>query len=78
MKMFYYGLTQGLSETFRGDQREKGIPVIGHEQPAIQVDPVDMADPLDVAAEQPFKLAWFHVRIPVKGGQLLIINETCG
>ena len=50
----------------------KNIPIIGHEQPAIQVDPVNMADPLDVTAEQPFKLGRFHVRIPVKGGQFLI------
>jgi len=69
--MFYYGLTQGLSQAFRGDQCKQGIPIIGHEQPSIQVNPVDMADPLDVAAEQPFKLGRFHVRIPVKDGQFL-------
>jgi hypothetical protein len=71
MKMIYYGLTQGLLQTFRGDQRKQGIPIIGHQQPAIQVDPIDMADPFDVTAEQPFKLGRFHVRIPVKGGQFL-------
>ena len=48
MKMFYYGSTQCLSQTFRGDQCKQGIPIIGHEQPPIQVDPVNMADPLDV------------------------------
>ena len=50
--MVQYRRTQCLSKAVRGDQREKRVPVIGYQQPAIQVDPVDMPDPLDVTAEQ--------------------------
>lgn len=72
MEMIQNGLAEGLPETIRGDQREKGIPVIGHEQPTKEVGTVNMPDLLDIAAEKPGELSRIYIRIPEYCCQFLI------
>jgi hypothetical protein len=64
MKMIQNGIAEGLPETIRRDQREKGVPVIGRQQPTKEVGTVNMPDFFDIAAEKSGELLRIHVRIP--------------
>jgi hypothetical protein len=65
MEMIQNGLAEGLPETIRRDQREKGVPVIGRKQSTKEVRTVNMTDFLDVAAEKSGELIRIYIRIPV-------------
>jgi len=64
MEMIQNGLAEGLPEMIRRDQREKGVPVIGREQPTKEVSTVNMPNFLDIAAEKSGELIRIYIRIP--------------
>jgi hypothetical protein len=72
MEMIQNGLAEGLLETIRRDQREKGVPVIGLEQPTKEVGTVNMPGFLDIAAEKSGELIRIYIRIPVYCRQFFI------
>ena len=72
MEMIQNGLAEGLPETIRRDQREKGVPIIGREQPAKEVGTVNMPDFLDIAAEKSGELIRIYIRIPAYCCQFFI------
>ena len=72
MKMIQNGLAEGLPETIRRDQREKGVPVIGREQPTKEVGTVNMPNFLDIAAEKSGELIRIYIRIPAYCCQFFI------
>ena len=72
MEMIQNGLAEGLPETIRRDQREKGVPVIGRQQPAKEVGTVNMPDFLDIAAEKSGELIRTCIRIPAYCCQFFI------
>ena len=53
MEMIQNGIAEGLMETIRRDHCEQGVPVIGCEQSAKEVDAINMPDLLDIAAQEP-------------------------
>lgn len=72
MKMIQNGLAEGLPEAIRRDQREKGVPVIGRQQPTKEVGTVNMTDFLDIAAEKSGEVIRIYIRIPEYCRQFLI------
>ena len=72
MKMIQNGLAEGLPETIRRDQRKKGVPVIGREQPTKEVGTVNMPNFLDIAAEKSGELIRIYIRIPAYCCQFFI------
>lgn len=72
MEMIQNGLAEGLPEMIRRDQREKGVPVIGREQPTKEVSTVNMPNFLDIAAEKSGELIRIYIRIPVYCCQFFI------
>ena len=72
MEMIQNGLAEGLPEMIRRDQREKGVPVIGREQPTKEVSTVNMPNFLDIAAEKLGELIRIYIRIPAYCCQFFI------
>ena len=72
MEMIQNGIAEGLPETIRRDQREKGVPVIGREQPTKEIDTVNMPNFLDIAVEKSGELSRIYVRIPAYCRQFFI------
>ena len=72
MEMIQNGIAEGLPETIRRDQREKGVPVIGRKQPTKEIDTVNMPNFLDIAVEKSGELSRIYVRIPAYCRQFFI------
>ncbi len=72
MEMVQNGLAEGLLEMIRRDQREKGVPVIGLEQPTKEIGTVNMPGFLDIAAQKSGELIRIYTRIPVYCRQFFI------
>lgn len=72
MDMIQNGLAEGLLKTIRRDQRKKGVPVIGRQQPTKEVGTVNMPDFLDIAAEKSRELIRIYIRIPAYCRQFFI------
>jgi len=64
MEMIQNGIAEGLRETIRGDHCEQGVPVIGGEQSAKEVNAINVPDHLDIAAQEPEELIRIDIRIP--------------
>lgn len=64
MEMIKYGIAESLGETIRRDHGQQGVPVIGSEQSAKEVDAIDMPDLLDIAAQESKQQIGIDIRIP--------------
>ena len=64
MEMIQNGIAEGLMETIRRDHCEQGVPVIGCEQSAKEVDAINMPDLLDITAQEPEEPIRIDIRIP--------------
>jgi hypothetical protein len=72
MEMIQNVIAEGLPETIRRNQREKGVPVIGREQPTKEIGTVNMPNSLDIATEKSGDLSRIYIRIPAYCCQFFI------
>jgi hypothetical protein len=64
MEVIQNGIAEGLMETIRRNYCEQGVPVIGCEQSAKEVDAINMPDLLDITAQEPEEQIRTDIRIP--------------